>query len=92
VLENALDSAFGPDERQRCVCRKPGHPWDAVADKEARKSIRREAGRICGVDTAEEARKADADVRGIFLATHNAMLWPELSSMRREWIVERRPQ
>ena len=31
-------------------------------------------------------------VREIFLATHNAIFWLELSSIRREEIVERRPQ
>ena len=56
-LENALDSVFGPGGRQRCVCHKLGNLWDAVADKEAHKSIRREAAKIYDVDTAEEARQ-----------------------------------
>lgn len=60
-LENALDSVFGPGGRQRCVCHKLGNLWDAVADKEAHKSIRREAARIYDVETAEEARRRLAD-------------------------------
>ena len=46
-----------PGGRQRCVCHKLGNLWDAVADKEAHKSIRREAAKIYDVDTAEEARQ-----------------------------------
>ena len=48
-----LDSVFGPGGRQRCVCHKLGNLWDAVADKEAHKSIRREAAEIYDVETAE---------------------------------------
>jgi putative transposase len=56
-LENALDSVFGPGGRQRCICHKLGNLWDAVRDKEAHKSIRREAAAIYDVDTAAEARE-----------------------------------
>jgi len=56
-LANALDSVFGPGGRQRCVCHKLGNLWDAVADKEAHKSIRREAAEIYDVETAEQARQ-----------------------------------
>ena len=60
-LENALDSVFGPVGRQRCVCHKLGNVWDAVADKEGHKSIRRAAAAIYDVETAEEARDRLAD-------------------------------
>jgi putative transposase len=55
-LENALDTVFGPGGRQRCICHKLGNLWDAVADKEAHRSIRKEAATIYDVDTADQAR------------------------------------
>lgn len=55
-LENALDSVFGPGGRQRCICHKLGNLWDAVVDKDAHASIRKEAAAIYDVDTAAEAR------------------------------------
>ena len=60
-LAGALDSVFGPGGRQRCVCHKLGNLWDAVADKEAHRSIRREAAEIYDVQTADEARGRLAD-------------------------------
>jgi len=56
-LANALDTVFGPGGRQRCICHKLGNLWDAVADKEAHKSIRREAAEIYDAETAEQARQ-----------------------------------
>jgi len=55
-LDSALDSVFGPGGRQRCICHKLGNLWDAVADKDAHASIRKEAAAIYDVDTAAEAR------------------------------------
>jgi len=60
-LAGALDSVFGPGGRQRCVCHKLGNLWDAVVDKEAHKSIRREAADIYDVETADQARQRLAD-------------------------------
>jgi transposase-like protein len=56
-LENALDSVFGPGGRQRCICHKLGNLWDAVADKQAHASIRKEAAAIYDVDSPEQARR-----------------------------------
>jgi len=60
-LENALDSVFGPGGRQRCICHKLGNLWDAVADKDACRSIRKEAAAIYDVETADEARQRFAN-------------------------------
>ena len=55
-LANALDSVFGPGGRQRCICHKLGNVWDAVADKDAHASIRREAAAVYDVQSPEDAR------------------------------------
>jgi transposase-like protein len=54
-LENALDSVFGPGARQRCICHKLSNLWDAVADKDAHSSIRKDAAAIYDVQTAQQA-------------------------------------
>jgi transposase-like protein len=56
-LESALDTVFTPGGRQRCICHKLGNVWDAVADKDAHRAIRREAAEIYDVETAPEAHE-----------------------------------
>ena len=56
-LASALDSVFGPGGRQRCICHKLGNLWEAVVDKDACRSIRKQAAAIYDVDTADEARQ-----------------------------------
>jgi putative transposase len=63
-LENALDTVFGPVGRQRCVCHKLGNLWDAVADKDAHRSIRKQAASVYDVDTPEQARERLAEFAG----------------------------
>jgi len=56
-LENALGTVFGLVGSQRCVCHKLGNLWDAVQDKQAHGSIRRDAAAIYDVETAAEAQQ-----------------------------------
>jgi transposase-like protein len=60
-LANALDSVFGPGSRQRCICHKLGNVWDAVIEKVAHEAIRKEAAAIYHVETADEARRRQAE-------------------------------
>ena len=55
-LENALDSVYGVVRQQRCVCHKLANVWDAVADKEAHRGLRRDASAIYEAASASEAR------------------------------------
>ena len=74
-LENALDSVFGPGGRQRCICHKLGNSprasrrgdlWEAVADKDACRSIRKQAAAIYDVETAKQARQRFASFASLW--------------------------